>query len=186
MYNLKILAVDDDPIALRLLENGLKVADYEVKTAVNGLSAIDKINNEHFDVVITDLQMPGGVDGIDVLKTAKKKNSNTEVILITAYGSIDNAVKAMKKGAIDYLQKPINFDEVLLRLSKIGIMKKLLKDAGDLREAMDVTEKTASETIQDLEIRVAEKQMKLTEIKKILSNDSKKAQERINKTLNLI
>ena len=61
----------------------------------------------------------GGVDGIGVLETAKEKNLKIEVILITAHGSIDNAIVAMKKGAVDYLQKPINFDELFLRLAKI-------------------------------------------------------------------
>ena len=72
MNNLKILAVDDDPISLRILENGLKVSGYEVITAANGIEATELIHNNYYDVVLTDLQMPGGIDGIGVLEAAKE------------------------------------------------------------------------------------------------------------------
>ena len=102
------------------------------------------------------------------LEEAKRINIKTEVVLITAHASVDNAIEAMKKGAVDYLQKPINFDELFLRLDKIRNLKMLVKNASDLREAMDVTEKTSAETIQDLEILVAELNGKLSAIKATL------------------
>ena len=74
------------------------------------------------------------------------------MIVITAHSSVDTAVDAMKKGAVDYLEKPVNFDELFLRLEKISEVKALMKNAGDLREAMDVTESSAAQTIQNLEI----------------------------------
>jgi len=127
--------------------------------------------------------MPGGVDGIGVLEAVKDKYTRTEVILLTAFASVENAVKAMKKGAADYLQKPINFDELFLRLDKISNLKKLVKDATDLREAMDVTERNAAQTIQALEFMVSELQHKFSEIKRILSEDSIDPYKRIKLAL---
>lgn len=186
MINLKTLVVDDDRISLKLVEHGLKHSGCEVDTAENGIAACDLISKYHYDVILTDLQMPGNIDGIGVLEAAKAKSGETEVILITAYASVDNAVEAMKKGASDYLQKPVNFDELMLKLDKIHNLKKLLKDARDLREAMDVTEKGAGQTIQDLELRVAQLQNTLAEIKKMLSKEGIDASERIQMVLDLL
>lgn len=168
MNNLKILAVDDDQSTLDLLEKKLKKEDYAVETAKNGTDAVRLISKYRFDVVLTDLMMPGGPDGIAVLEAAKERYRDTEVILITAHASVDNAVKAMKKGASDYLQKPMNFEELFLRLEKIYNLRTLVRDASDLREAMDVTEATASETIQKLEMQVAMLKQKLHRIQEVI------------------
>jgi DNA-binding NtrC family response regulator len=184
MQSLKILIVDDDPVTRSLLSKRLAKAEYEVETAENGLDAIRMIAAKYYDVVLTDLMMPGGVDGIGVLESAKENNLKTEVVLITAHGSIDNAIVAMKKGASDYLQKPINFDELFLRLEKIQNLKHLMKNANDLREAMDVTEQTSSETIQTLEMTVADLESQLSQIKSILAQEGLSAEMRIQKALN--
>jgi len=154
-------------------------AEYEVEVAENGIEAVRMIASTHYDVVLTDLMMPGGVDGIGVLESAKEKSLKTEVVLITAHGSIDNAIVAMKKGAVDYLEKPINFDELFLRLEKIQNIKHLMKNANDLREAMEVTEQTSSETIQTLELTVADLEDQLSRIKAILAQSELAAEERI-------
>ncbi len=169
MKNLKILLVDDDLFLLAITEKSLEKAGYEIETSKTGEEAVCLISKYPFDVVITDLMLPGDMDGIDILEAAKAADSQTEVILITSYASVDTAVTAMKKGAADYLQKPINFDELNLRLEKIRCMKSLVKDASDLREAMDITEDKASETIRNLEMMVFDLQNELSEVKKRLS-----------------
>jgi len=171
MNNLRILVVDDDPVTRLLLEKRLKNEDYEVETAEDGIEAVDLISKRYYDVVLTDLVMPGGVDGIGVLEAARARSDRTEVILITAYASVDNAVAAMKKGAADYLQKPINLDELMLRLEKIGNLRSLLKNASDLREAMDVTERNAGQTIQDMEMTVSRLRGKLSEVRDALTKE---------------
>ena len=186
MSNLKILAVDDDPITRLLLEKKLKKAEYEVETAKDGVEAVRLISKSYYDVVLTDLLMPVGIDGIGVLETVKKTQSRTEVILLTAYASVDNAVEAMKKGAANYLQKPINFDELLLQLDKINNLNKLVKNAGDLREAMDVTEKNAAQTIQDLEIGVSQLQDQLSEARRILSKQNIDSATRIAMAIDIM
>ncbi|MGD9008013.1 MAG: response regulator [Desulfobacteraceae bacterium] len=183
MQVLNILVVDDDPVTRSLLKTKLSKANYKVDTADDGVAAVHMITQQFYDVILTDLMMPGGVDGIDVLESAKEHNIKSEVILITAHGSIDNAIVAMKKGATDYLQKPINFDELFLRLAKIQNVKHLMKNANDLREAMEVTEQASGETIQHLEMTVADLENQLTAIRTILSKQEIPAEERIQSAL---
>ena len=183
MTSLRILVVDDDPVTRTLLTKRLASDEYMVDTAEDGVVAIEKIAGQYYDVVLTDLIMPGGVDGIQVLEEAKHANIKTEVILITAHASVDNAIEAMKKGAIDYLQKPINFDELFLRLDKIRNLKMLIKNASDLREAMDITEKTSAETIQDLEMMVSDLKGRLTAIKAALEQSDVDPETRLRLAL---
>ena len=183
MTFLKILVVDDDPVTRTLLTKRLINEGYTVENAEDGRVAIEKLTRQFYDVVLTDLVMPGGVDGIGVLEEAKRINIKTEVVLITAHASVDNAIEAMKKGAVDYLQKPINFDELFLRLDKIRNLKMLVKNASDLREAMDVTEKTSAETIQDLEILVTELNGRLSAIRSTLLQEDIAPESRIRMVL---
>ena len=165
MSSLKILVVDDDPATRLLLKKWLKKEEYDVETAASGTEAVNIIAEHYYDVVLTDLMMPGGLDGLGVLEAVKESHGGRiEVILITAFASVENAVAAMRKGAADYLQKPINHDELMLRLEKISSMKALIKNAGDLREAMDVTEQNATATIQNLEMEIARLNRKLSEV----------------------
>lgn len=186
MKNIRILVVDDDPVTLTLLHKRLIKEAYEVETAVDGVSAIEKIDSKYYDVILTDLVMPGGIDGIGVLEKAKEKNIKIEVILITAHASVNNAIEAMKKGAADYLQKPLNVDEVLLRIEKIRSMKMLLKNANDLRDAMEITEQNSAQTIQNLELAVSELEKQIAQAKTILSMDNVPAKERIALVLDKI
>jgi two-component system, OmpR family, response regulator len=179
MQVLNILVVDDDPVTRALMCKRLSKDEYRVETAQSGVDAVRMICENHYDVVLTDLKMPGNIDGIGVLESAKEHNIKTEVILITAHGTIDNAIVAMKKGAADYLQKPINLDELVLRLARIQNLKHLMKNASDLRFAMDVTEQTSGETIQNLEMAVADLERRLAFVRNILEQNELPADQRI-------
>ena len=183
MGKLKILAVDDDPVTRKLLKIRLEKEGYQIKTAENGTEAVNLISKSFYEVVLTDLMMPGGVDGIGVLKETKEKWIQTEVILMTAFATVETAVKAMKVGATDYLKKPIDFDELLIRLEKIVTLKSLARDAGDLREAMNITEKNATQTIHDLEIMVFELKDSHSRVMKILTDPSMEINERVRNAL---
>src|SRR6187551_3534328 len=91
----------------------LKRAGYEVTEASDGEQAIGQVNREIYDLVITDLRMPKA-DGMDVLKAVKSSSPETVVLVVTAFGTADSAVEAMKQGAYDYLTKPFQVDEVQL------------------------------------------------------------------------
>jgi DNA-binding NtrC family response regulator len=186
MNNMTILVVDDDPVIRRMLEKRLEKEGYEVLIAEDGYQARKMLPQQHIDVVLTDLMMPGSIGGIEVLDIAKNLNPNIEVILITAHSSIDTAVEAMKKGAADYLEKPINFDELFLRLEKIANVQSIMRNAQDISQAMDTTESVASETIQNLEIKTAELQNQLDTLEVILRDEETSTYERIDKAIDLL
>jgi len=186
MRNMTILVVDDDPVIRKMLEKRLEKEGYEVLIAEDGYQARKILPQQHIDVVLTDLMMPGSIGGIEVLDIAKKISANIEVILITAHSSVDTAVEAMKKGAADYLEKPINFDELFLRLEKIANIQSILRNAQDLSQAMDTTESAAAATIQNLEIKTAEFQGRLDNIEAILRDEQSTPYDRIDKVLDLL
>jgi len=186
MKNLTILVVDDDPVIRRLLQQRLVKENYEVLVASDGYKAEATLHERHVDVVLTDLMMPGDIGGIEVLEIAKKISSAIDVILITAHSSVDTAVEAMKKGASDYLEKPINFDELFLRLDKIANVQTIFRSAQDLKNAMDVTEHAAAETIQALELNTAELQRKLDDVENILKDTQYSEETRIMQALDKI
>lgn len=183
MKTMRILVADDDPVIRKLFEKRLDKEGYRVMVASDGVEAARLLDAMPFDILITDLVMPGDIGGIELLKIAKDKRIDTEVIVITAHSSVDTAVDAMKKGAVDYLEKPVNFDELFLRLEKIWEIKSLMKSAGDLREAMNVTESSAAQTIQDLEMINSNLLMKLNELEEILADFNQDADTRIERAL---
>jgi two-component system OmpR family response regulator len=186
MKKLNILVVDDDPVIRRLLEQRLRKEDYLVEVAEDGYAAEKLLRDKKYDVVLTDLMMPGEIGGIEVLEISKEVDERIEVVVITAHSSVDSAVEAMKKGANDYLEKPINFDELFLRLDKIANMQSIMKSAQDLRVAMSTTESVASSTIQTLEIKVSRLQETLDEVESILRADSLFPDDKIDRALDLI
>jgi len=109
-----ILLIDDEEIILAGLGSVLRKNGYEVTTANSGEEGLEKFYDE--SLIITDFMMPG-INGIDVLKKIKEKEPLTMVIIITGYGEINSAIEALRSGAIDYLIKPVQNEELLLRIS---------------------------------------------------------------------
>jgi len=108
----KILAIDDDSIIRTLLSNSLSKAGYNVVTAADGESGLMKAANEKPDIVITDYQMPG-ISGLDVITELKKSYPGLPVILLTAHGDVALTIKSIQLGAYDFIEKPIQMQEVL-------------------------------------------------------------------------
>ncbi|MBA2260598.1 MAG: sigma-54-dependent Fis family transcriptional regulator [Acidobacteria bacterium] len=113
----RILVADDHDSLRRGVARALTDARHEVDEAPNGNIAIEKLHEGQYDVILSDLKM-GGSDGMDVLRTAKALHPTTAVILMTAFGSINTAVEAMKIGAFDYVQKPFEIEEMELKIEK--------------------------------------------------------------------
>jgi len=120
----KILVVDDDPDVLKLIADILESNDYEVKTVSNGASAIKELENNDYDMVLTDLMMPD-VDGMQVLENAILKTPKTMCIILTGHGTIKSSVEAIKKGAFDYITKPVSPTELLIYVEKALKFKNL-------------------------------------------------------------
>jgi DNA-binding NtrC family response regulator len=112
----KILVVDDDPDIRKILQDRLEALEYRVVTAENGREALEKVAQEDPDLMFLDLQMPG-MDGVQVLKNLKD-SSDLAVIIITAFGTIEKAVEAMKEGAFDFITKPFSPDHLDLVIKK--------------------------------------------------------------------
>ena len=121
----KILVVDDEEIIRESLSFVLKKEGYIVEEAENGKAAYNKIVDANFDLVITDLEMPV-MKGTQLVEEIQKLNIQTSVVVITAYGSLDTAISALRSGASDYLLKPIEFDELLIKIKKLFENKDLL------------------------------------------------------------
>ena len=130
MKNYKILFVDDDPQILTIVEQFLNRCGFNVTTESNGQKAIDMVREDHFCVVFTDLNMPE-ISGMELLKQIKAVSSDTEVIIVSGYGTIETAIQAMKLGSYDFLQKPINFDRFKILIDRI-IEKQKLKEENQL------------------------------------------------------
>jgi DNA-binding NtrC family response regulator len=126
MQNKSILVVDDEQTILHSLSRDLACTGVKVTTAINGEEAIAKINNGSFDLVTTDLLLPG-LDGFQVVKAAKTKNLQTMVIILTGYGAVESAIDALRLGADDFLQKPCDTDEILYRMSNCFVKQEMLR-----------------------------------------------------------
>ena len=114
----QMLVVDDKANVRALLESAFSDRGYEVTTAPSGEDAIGLLGEKPFDVVLTDLNMPGK-NGLEVLKAVKSANNDTEVILLTAYGTINTAVEAMRLGAYDFITKPFKIAEIESKVDRI-------------------------------------------------------------------
>ncbi|MEA3417356.1 MAG: sigma-54 dependent transcriptional regulator [Thermodesulfobacteriota bacterium] len=113
-----ILIVDDEPSMRIALFESLESCGYKVEVSVSGAEALEKFQEDKFEVVITDMRMPG-MGGMDVLRGIKKVSSKTPVIVITAYGTVNTAVEAMKEGAADFLMKPFSIDHLESLVKKV-------------------------------------------------------------------
>ncbi len=139
MESMKILVVDDEAPIRDMLQKGLTLrGGFSVEVAQSGIEAIEKIEKDVFDLVLTDLMMPE-MDGLELLKTVKGTRPEVMVILMTAYGSIETAVEAMRIGANDYITKPVDFNELLIHISKAQKENALLMENRLLR--MEVRKK---------------------------------------------
>ena len=123
----RILIAEDEEITLKHLVNTLQREGYDASGVPNGMDALQKIEKEYFDLLITDIKMPG-MTGMELLPVVKSKYPETEVIVITGFGSIGSAVEAVKKGAVDYITKPFDLDELIIKVKKIFDQRELKKE----------------------------------------------------------
>ncbi|MBM4017576.1 MAG: sigma-54-dependent Fis family transcriptional regulator [Planctomycetes bacterium] len=133
----RILIVDDERIKRSILEDELRAGGYDVVTAENPLQAEPKMKRTAFDVIVTDLRMPGQ-DGLSFLRQIKQRQPDQQVIVMTAYGTVETAVEAMKLGAFDYLLKPFATEELLLKIDRLMQYRRLASENEALRQQLAV------------------------------------------------
>lgn len=134
---MKVLIVDDETEQAGLLADFLKTEGHDVLTASNGLEAIKLFKKRPIELVLLDHKMPG-MTGDEVLEELKRINPLVKAIMITAYGSVQTAVKVMKLGAVDFLEKPIDLDELLEKIQKLEHQIETSQDIEDISRKLDV------------------------------------------------
>ncbi len=131
-----VLIVDDEENTLRGLKQGLDNTAYTILLANRAKAAIEALQQHTVDVMLTDLRMPG-MDGLELMKMAGKISPNTQTIMLTAYGSVENAVEAMKHGAFNYLTKPVNLDNLDLLVKQAIQARELMTENIELRRRLE-------------------------------------------------
>ena len=135
MKALNILIVEDGRSQREILRDFLKERGHNISEAANGKIALESLGSDYFDLLLLDIKMPA-MDGMQVLAEAKRINPEIDAIMMTAYGTIDTAVKAIKAGAADFITKPIELEELLIKINRISERRTLLKENKILREEL--------------------------------------------------
>src|SRR5258705_266868 len=130
-----ILVVDDEPVQREMIGGFLKKQGFEVIAADSAERALELFRQDAFDLVLTDQKM-ADMSGLELLQAVHTISRETPVILITAFGTIEAAVAALKRGAIDYLTKPLNLDELLYRIRQVSDRYRIINENRELREAL--------------------------------------------------
>jgi len=137
---LKILVAEDEEITLKHLVSTLRKEGNNVTGVRDGNEAMERINADTFDLLITDVKMPG-LSGMDLLEKVKETHPGAEVMIITGFGSVGSAVEAMKHGAYDYITKPFDLDELVIKVRKIRERKQLKKENVALKAFLGMNKK---------------------------------------------
>lgn len=132
MSSLQVLVVDDEPAIRQVVAALLRKAGYLVDQAADGEAAMERLARGDVDIVLSDIKMPG-LSGIELLRQARAANIDTAFIMMTAFASVDTAIEAIKAGAADYMIKPLNHEELLHRLAKVGDLRGLRAENRVLR-----------------------------------------------------
>jgi DNA-binding NtrC family response regulator len=143
---LSILIVEDGQSQREMLRDFLKEKGHEVSEAREGREAIDLLARNYVDLLLVDYKMPG-MDGVELLERVKEINPEIEVVMMTAYGTVETAVRAMKAGAADYITKPIELDELLILIDRISERRTLRRENEILRDALGRKGVTARDII---------------------------------------
>ena len=132
----QILLVDDQVSFCHHIKTILEQEGYEVAVANNADQALQKLSLQTFDILLTDMKMPGQ-NGLELFKIARKTDPNISGIIMTAYGSIASAVASIKQGITDYLQKPFEPEALLIAVEKTLRERRMLQEIRDLRKEVD-------------------------------------------------
>jgi len=132
MKSLQLLVIDDEPAIRQVVSAHLKKSGYSVEQSSDGESAMERLSKGDIDIALCDIKLPG-ISGIELLRQARSSGIDTAFIMMTAFASVDTAIEAIKAGASDYMIKPLNNEELLHRLSKVGDLRGLRAENRVLR-----------------------------------------------------
>jgi DNA-binding NtrC family response regulator len=133
----RILAVDDELDMLALLKMIIEgYSEHQVTATNNPLEAAEFLDKEQFDLILTDLKMPG-MDGMELLAVARKKDADAMVLVITAYGSLESAEEAMAQGAYDFITKPFRKEQILLAIDKAMRWREMVRQNKEMKKRLE-------------------------------------------------
>ena len=135
----RVLVVDDEKVIREILADFLSLEGFFVATAPDGLSALERLAQESFDMVIPDLKMPN-LGGLELLEQIKNNHENVLTVIMTGFGTVETAIEAMKKGAYDYILKPFNVEEVIHIVHRGLETQRLISENIRLREIVSLQE----------------------------------------------
>jgi DNA-binding NtrC family response regulator len=158
----KVLVIEDDEVLRRLLIDVLSDQGYQVESAETGEEGLDSMEGDVYDIILLDINLPG-MDGMEVLRLAPARQPDAQVVMMTAFGTVDTAVEAMKQGAFDYINKPFSTDELILTIRRALEEQDLRREVARLRQkargidghTQIVGKSPAIERVIDLIARVA-------------------------------
>jgi len=153
----KILIIDDEPAIREALKEILEYEKFTVDTAEDGMKGIDKAKSGNYDVIFCDIKMPG-IDGIETLQKLVAAGVESQIIMISGHGTVDTAVEALKKGAYDFIQKPLDLNRILVTLRNASDRSQLVKETQTLRKKVQ----------KSLTIDIVGESQAITEIKKMI------------------
>ncbi len=156
-----LIAEDERPLRALLFEE-LQEPGREIRLAANGLEALDLLKEEKFDLLITDIKMPG-MSGIELLKEAKRLQPHLLVIIITGYATLESAIEALKEGAYDYIRKPFSLEE--LKVSVDNACARILLERENQRLLQDL--KKAYERLKEVSVAAQEGEGLLSELERL-------------------
>ncbi|OPZ15942.1 MAG: Transcriptional regulatory protein TcrA [candidate division BRC1 bacterium ADurb.BinA364] len=127
MDGMRVLLVDDETEFTDAIGERMRMRGLDVDTAATGEEGLDKAARTHYDAVVLDLAMPG-IDGMETLRRLMEMQSDSQVIMLTAHGTIEKGVEAVKQGAADFMEKPVDFDKLLNRLKEAHSARVMLAE----------------------------------------------------------
>src|SRR3989304_8082773 len=134
----KILVIDDEGSIRNTLKEILEYEKHEVQLADDGIQGLEILDNANFDVVLCDIKMPH-LDGMEVMEKIFEKTTDTQVIMISGHGTIDNAVEAIKKGAYDFIEKPLDLNRLLVTMRNATERNELVTETRVLKRKISKT-----------------------------------------------
>jgi two-component system NtrC family response regulator/two-component system response regulator PilR (NtrC family) len=144
-----ILIVDDEPQVRSTLAEALEFGGYDVDCAESANEALEKLSVRHFPVILTDMNMPGGPSGLDLLSEVHSRNPNIMVVIITGFATLDSAVGALKRGAYDFIQKPFKISEIEAVLDRALEHSRVLKELNQYHEELEKRVLTRTQEFRD-------------------------------------
>jgi DNA-binding NtrC family response regulator len=138
----RILVVDDEPVVRESLLNWFAEDGYPIEMADSGYEALQKMKESNWDILLTDVKMPG-MDGLELQQQVKKLAPEVTVIIMTAYASVDSAMQAIKEGAYDYVTKPLDPEDLTQIIERAWERQRLLQENLELKERLEAAAETS-------------------------------------------